>query len=73
MKLYPLWDDRGGVAQMVSAMACHAIGRGFDSRHSRPPFSNGVNTCHEELHGFEPGPALTRTGGLTHASVEDDP
>jgi hypothetical protein len=25
----------GGVAQMVSAMVCQAIGRGFKSRHSR--------------------------------------
>ena len=25
----------GGVAQLVRAIACHAIGRGFESRHSR--------------------------------------
>lgn len=24
-----------GVAQLVSATACHAVGRGFDPRHSR--------------------------------------
>ena len=24
---------------------------------------------YNELNGFEPGPARTRTGGLTHASV----
>ena len=26
---------RGGVAQLVRAIACHAIGRGFESLHSR--------------------------------------
>ena len=26
---------KGGVAQLVRAIACHAIGRGFESRHSR--------------------------------------
>ncbi len=26
---------RGGVAQLVRALACHARGRGFESRHSR--------------------------------------
>ena len=32
----------GGVAQLVRASACHAEGRGFESRHSRhsPYFSN---------------------------------
>ena len=25
----------GGVAQLVRALACHARGRGFESRHSR--------------------------------------
>ncbi len=29
---YPL---KGGVAQLVRASACHAEGRGFESRHSR--------------------------------------
>lgn len=29
----------GGVAQMVSAMVCQAIGRGFKSRHSRKIFT----------------------------------
>ena len=27
--------ERGGVAQLVRASACHAEGRGFESRHSR--------------------------------------
>ena len=27
--------QNGGVAQLVRAIACHAIGRGFESRHSR--------------------------------------
>ena len=26
---------KGGVAQLVRALACHARGRGFESRHSR--------------------------------------
>ena len=29
---------RGGVAQLVRALACHARGRGFKSRHSRHSF-----------------------------------
>ena len=28
-------SDSGGVAQLVRAIACHAIGRGFESLHSR--------------------------------------
>ena len=28
-------QKNGGVAQLVRAIACHAIGRGFESRHSR--------------------------------------
>ncbi len=28
----------GGVAQLVRALACHARGRGFESRHSRQTF-----------------------------------
>ncbi len=27
--------NKGGVAQMVRVSACHAEGRGFESRHSR--------------------------------------
>jgi len=27
--------ESGGVAQLVRAIACHAIGRGFESLHSR--------------------------------------
>ena len=30
-------SQRGGVAQLVRASACHAEGRGFKSRHSRHP------------------------------------
>ena len=30
----------GGVAQLVRAIACHAIGRGFESLHSRHKFDN---------------------------------
>ena len=30
----------GGVAQLVRALACHARGRGFESRHSRHFFQN---------------------------------
>ena len=30
----------GGVAQLVRALACHARGRGFESRHSRHVFNN---------------------------------
>ena len=30
---------RGGVAQLVRAIACHAIGRGFESLHSRHLFN----------------------------------
>ena len=29
----------GGVAQLVRAIACHAIGRGFESLHSRHLFN----------------------------------
>ena len=33
--LLPTKKIYGGVAQLVRAIACHAIGRGFESRHSR--------------------------------------
>ena len=31
-------EIHGGVAQLVRAIACHAIGRGFESLHSRQFF-----------------------------------
>ena len=34
-KSSPPFEELGGVAQLVRALACHARGRGFESRHSR--------------------------------------
>ena len=36
-----LSEAMGGVAQLVRALACHARGRGFESRHSRHAFGIG--------------------------------
>lgn len=36
--IYKLHIQIGGVAQMVRVSACHAEGRGFESRHSRHNF-----------------------------------
>ncbi len=33
---YTLFALRGGVVQLVRTLACHARGRGFESRRSRP-------------------------------------
>ena len=33
--ILPTKSQSGGVAQLVRAIACHAIGRGFESLHSR--------------------------------------
>ena len=33
-------NQSGGVAQLVRAIACHAIGRGFESLHSRHQLDN---------------------------------
>ena len=34
-RLHQRHANCGGVAQLVRALACHARGRGFESRHSR--------------------------------------
>ena len=41
----------GGVAQLVRAIACHAIGRGFESLHSRHPRSLRLSV---RTRGFHP-------------------
>ena len=38
--IYPLLKSAGVLAQLVRALACHARGRGFESRTSRHPMND---------------------------------